>query len=399
MKTSTTQTSLSVPLLALMMSFLAFSIDAVLPALEIIGKDLNIKELTEKQQVISSIFLGLAIGQLGFGPLSDSLGRKPAIYIGFLFFSIGTLICILAQSMPVMVVGRFLQGFGLSSNRIVCVALIRDVFKGNEMAKIMSLIMTIFILIPILAPILGQYILQFGDWELIFIVLFIFTLLVTFAFALKQQETLAPEHRIPFSFSKSSKALKEIAKEKQAMQYTIISGLVFGAFMTYLNLSQDIFQNLYQKGENFPYYFGLVAVSVGLTSFLNGKFVDRFGMLNIVRYSLFGILVLSLGFQCYLIVFQHPSFTVFLSLWIPMMFCVGFLFGNLNSIAMEPLGHIAGIGASVVGSLSTLIGVPISAYVGSLYDGNLQPLVGIFLVVSTLSLVYIFWSKWVGDKG
>ena len=121
-------------------------------------------------------------------------------------------------------------------------------------------------------------------------------------------------------------------------------------------------------------------------------------MLNIVRYSLFGILGLALIFQIYLSVFQHPSFVIFLSLWIPMMFCVGFLFGNLNSIAMEPLGHIAGIGASVVGSLSMLIAVPISAYVGSLYSGNLQPLVAIFLAVSVLSLVYIFWTKWLGDK-
>jgi DHA1 family bicyclomycin/chloramphenicol resistance-like MFS transporter len=384
---SSLQKSISIPLLALMMSFLAFSIDAVLPALENIGSYLQVTQKNQNQHIITSIFLGLAIGQLIYGPVSDRIGRKLSIYIGFVFFTIGTILCLWARNMETMIFGRILQGFGLSSNRIVCMALIRDVFKGKEMAKVMSMIMTVFILIPILAPSLGQLILEFGDWKSIFVFVFVFALIVTLIFAFKQKETLKPEDRIPLTYTNTKNAFLEIIRNKQAFNYTLIAGFIFAAFMAYLNMSQEIFQNLYKKGDAFPYYFALVAFSVGLSSFLNGRLVDRFGMYKIVRWALFTTIFFSAILSMAVFIFGVPSFLLFIGIFIPLMLGVGFLFGNLNSIAMEPLGHIAGIGASVIGSLSTLVAVPISAYVGSLYQDNLEPLAYGFLLLGLISLV------------
>lgn len=392
------QQKLSIPLLALMMSFVAFSIDAVLPAQGLIGRDLNVLHANDSQQIITSIFLGLALGQLIYGPLSDSIGRKTTIYIGFVFFLIGSILCLLANDMTLMYSGRVLQGFGLSANRIVCIALIRDVYKSEEMAKVMSFIMTVFIIVPTLAPTLGQAILYVSNWQMIFISLLVFTSAVTVWFALRQKETLTKEKRQTFSFNRTYNAVVEIFSTKQSFNYTIISGLIFAAFMTYLSMSPQIFQDLYGKTETFPYYFALIALSIGLASFLNGRLVERYGMIKIVKTSLYAVITLSGLFVIYINSFGNPPFVAFLIGLIPIMFSVGFLFGNLNSIAMEPLGHIAGTGASVIGSVSTFISVPISYYVGSLYKDSIMPLIASFLILGIFSIFIIFWMDYQRTK-
>lgn len=389
---------LSIPLLALMMSFVAFSIDAVLPAQGLIGDALNVVNDNDSQKIITSIFLGLAIGQLLYGPLSDSIGRKKTIYIGFVFFFIGSVLCLFAKDMTLMYIGRALQGFGLSANRIVCIALIRDVYRSEEMAKVMSFIMTVFIIVPTLAPTLGQAILYISTWKMIFIVLLAFTTIVTVWFAIKQEETLTEDKLQKFSLKRTTNAVIEIVNNKQSFNYTIISGLVFAAFMTYLNMSQQIFQELYGKTETFPYYFAVIALSIGLASFLNGRLVEKYGMVNIVKRSLYAVISLSALFVIYIQNYGNPPFIVFMVCLIPIMFSVGFLFGNLNSIAMEPLGHIAGTGASVVGSVSTFISVPISAYVGSLYQGSILPLIASFLILGIFSIFIIFWMDYQKNK-
>lgn len=387
------QTKISIPLIALMMSFVAFSIDAVLPALGIIGNHLNVINPNDNQQIITSIFLGLAIGQLIYGPISDSIGRKPTIYIGFLFFFIGTFICIFAKNIDTMSIGRVVQGFGLSANRIVCLAIIRDVYKSNEMAKIMSFIITIFILVPTLAPTFGQLVLVWGGWQIIFVLILLVASFATIWFSIKHPETLNPKDRSSFSFNKTIKAIIEVFKNRQALNYTLISGLIFAGFIAYLNLSQQIFQIQYKKTDSFPFYFALIALSLGLASFLNGRFVERYGMFKIVNHSLLGIFLFSGLSILYIFYISEPSFLIFLTFLIPLMFCFGLLFGNLNAIAMEPLGHIAGTGASVIGSLSTFISVPIAAYIGKQYIDSVSPLFIGFLVLSTSALVILFWTN------
>ena len=193
-------------LVSMMMSLTALSIDAMLPALPQIGRDLNVQNTNDRQLVVSLIFLGLAFGQLFFGPLSDKTGRKPAIYAGYGLFIAGSLLSLFAISFPMMLFGRFLQGAGVSAPRAVTLALVRDEYEGRAMARVMSFVMTVFILVPMIAPILGQTILLFSGWRSIFGVFILLAAITLIWFALRMPETLAAENRAPFSLNHNGRS-------------------------------------------------------------------------------------------------------------------------------------------------------------------------------------------------
>jgi len=378
----------------MMMSLTALSIDAMLPALAHIGRDLNVQNANDRQLVVSTIFLGLAVGQFFFGPLSDKTGRKPAIYAGYALFICGAFLSAFAVSFPMMLGGRLLQGIGVSAPRAVLLALVRDRFEGREMARVMSFVMTVFILIPMIAPTMGQAILLFSGWRSIFHSFVLLALITLVWFGLRMPETLAPENRTPFSLRRIIDKTIEIVKIRPALVYTVSAGLISGAFLGYLNSAQQIFQEQYALGKLFPLYFGLIALSLGLASFINAHLVLRFGMRFLVRWSLIIVLGLSIAFlgiallaggQLHLWLFMVYIMTTF--------FCVGVLFGNQNSLAMEPLGHLAGIGAAVVGSFSRLISMPLGIIIGQSYNGTIIPLITGFAILSGFTIIVIRYAN------
>ena len=273
-------------LMSLMMSLLALSIDAMLPALPQIGRDLDVGNPNSRQLVISIIFLGLAFGQLFFGPLSDTIGRKPAIYAGYALFFAGALLSIFATTFSVMLAGRLLQGFGLSAPRAVSLALVRDRFAGRSMAQIMSFIITIIVLVPMIAPSLGQVILLYSTWPAIFVSIIFLAGLTLFWFALRIPETLSPENRAPFSLKRIVSATLEILKIRTALGYTVSAGLISGAFIGYLNSSQQILQEQFDLGNLFTLAFGVIALSLGVATILNTRLVVRYGMRFLISWSL-----------------------------------------------------------------------------------------------------------------
>jgi DHA1 family bicyclomycin/chloramphenicol resistance-like MFS transporter len=377
-----------------MMSLMALSIDAMLPALPQIGSDLNVLNPNSRQLVVSTIFLGVAVGQLFFGPLSDKTGRKPAMYMGYSLFIFGALISAFAETFPIMLFGRLLQGLGISAPRAILLALVRDLYEGRLMARVMSFVMTVLLLIPMVAPSLGQAILLRAGWRSIFFSFVLIALFTLLWFALRMPETLPPEKRNPFSLGRVINSALEIIMIRPAFGYTLSAGLISGAFLGYLNSAQQIFQEHYALGERFPLYFALIAFSIGLASFLNARLVLRFGMRFLVWWSLIaivGLATLMLGIAL-LISGKLP-------LWLAMtylmstFFCVGILFGNQNSLAMEPLGHLAGIGAAIVGSLSTLISIPLGTFIGQSYNGTTVPLIIGIAVLSGLSLGVVRWTE------
>lgn len=379
-------------LMAMMMSLTALSIDAMLPALSTIGDDLGVQDPNKNQLTISALFLGLAFGQLIYGPISDSTGRKLPLYGGLIIFIIGGLISVFATNLIIMIIGRAIQGFGLASPRTVSLAMIRDQFKGREMAKVMSFVMMIFILVPTVAPGVGQLILLFAHWKAIFVFIMIMALLILIWFGTRMHETLPEENRIPFSFQRIKKSLIEIFSNKVALGYTVTAGLVSSAFIGFLNSAQQIFQNQYNLGETFPIYFGALAMSVGFASFVNSKMVMRYGSQTMVKLAISVLVIIAILFAAIV-----PNIGTTVPLWLTMtylistLFCVGILFGNLNSMAMEPLGHIAGIGSAMVGSISTFVAVAIGTIIGLQYDGTILPLIYGFAGSGALSLILIFW--------
>jgi DHA1 family bicyclomycin/chloramphenicol resistance-like MFS transporter len=366
----------------------------MLPALSQMSTDLQVQNANDRQLVVSVIFLGLAIGQLFFGPLSDKTGRKPAIYAGLALFMAGSLISVFSISFPMMLFGRLLQGAGVSAPRAVGLALVRDRYEGRAMARVMSFVMTIFILVPMIAPTLGQAILLFSGWRTIFGSFVLLAVITLIWFALRMPETLAPENRAPFSLRRIIKTTFEIIKIRPALGFTVIAGLISGLHLGYLSSAQQIFQEQYALEELFPLYFAIVALSIGLASFFNARLVMRFGMRALVRWSLFiilGLAVAALGIA--LLNAGQPPLWFMMVYFMLTFFCVGILFGNNNALAMQPLGHIAGIGAAVVGSLSTLIAVPLGTIIGRSYNGTILPLIAGIAILSGLSLLVLRWAE------
>lgn len=377
-----------VALLAMMISLVAVSIDAMLPALIQIGSDLNVADRNDSQLIIGIFFAGLGIGQLAYGPLSDNIGRKPAIYIGLALFIIGTLISLFAVNFEMMLAGRFLQGLGVAGPRVVAIALVRDLYVGRAMARVMSFVMTVFILVPVLAPALGQLILLVTGWRAIFVLFLLMALLVTLWFALRMPETLQPENRRPMTLTFLLAACKEVLCHPVAMGYTLVSGLVFGAFMGYLNSAQPILQEQYALGGQFPLYFGGLAAAIGVSTITNARLVGRFGMRLLSIIALGEITLVSLIFMAVAVYFSgHPPLWSLMLYLLLVFFSVGLLFGNLSALAMEPLGHIAGIGAGLVSSLSTLIALIPGVLIGQLFDGTVMPLVIGYLILMPLALI------------
>jgi DHA1 family bicyclomycin/chloramphenicol resistance-like MFS transporter len=381
-------------IISLMMSLTALSIDAMLPALPQIGIDLQVQNANDRQLVVSTIFLGLAIGQLFFGPLSDKTGRKPAIYGGLTLFIAGSLISIFAINFPMMLAGRLLQGSGVSAPRAVGLALVRDRFEGRAMARVMSFVMTVFILVPMIAPMMGQTILLFSGWRTIFGSFVLLAIITLIWFALRMPETLDPENRAPFSLKRIVNTAAEIIKIRPALGYTVIAGFVSGAHLGYLNSAQQVFQEQYNLGEFFPIFFATVALSIGLASFSNARLVMRFGMRSLVKWSLLAILGLSVVvFGIAFLFAGQPPLWFLMVYFMLTFFGVGILFGNNNALAMQPLGRIAGIGAAVVGSLSTFISVPLGIMIGRSYNGTILPLITGIAILSGLSLLVVRWAE------
>lgn len=379
-------------LMAALMSIVALSIDAVLPALPKIGDYLSVANPSGNQKIITSIFLGLGVGQLLFGPLSDSFGRKPIVYSGFIVFVIASIICITSKSFEMMLFGRVLQGIGLASPRTMSIAMIRDTYSGDYMAKILSIVVMVFILIPVVAPILGKFLITHYDWKFIFTFTLIYGVLILFWFWLRQRETLKDKHRISFSLSMYVTGTLQFFKIKPAVVYTMLSGFITGSFIVYLSTSQHIFEKQYNLSDEFPYIFASLAIAVGFSTFLNSQLVVKYGMKRIVHIAMISFVLTSLVF---IILFSkyNPSIEILIAFFGIQFFSIGFLFGNLRALAMEPIGHIAGIGSALNGFISTVMAVPIANYIGSFVIDSVVPLFIGFLVCGIISLLLFYSLK------
>ncbi|WP_452224773.1 multidrug effflux MFS transporter [Lacinutrix chionoecetis] len=382
-----------VALMASLMAIVALAIDALLPAISTIAADLNSVDVNDNKLLITMIFLGLGLGQLVFGPLSDSFGRKPIVYIGFLIFVIASIVCVVSPSMELMIFGRILQGIGLAAPRTIAITIVRDTYKGDFMAKIMSFVTTIFILVPVVAPVMGKFVLNHYNWTGIFYVQLIIAILVGIWFWKQQPETLKPEYKIKFTRYVFIDGLKELLKHKITIGFTIISGFISGAFIVYLSASQVIFENQYGLIDEFPYIFAGLAIGVGLATFLNGNLVMRLGMW---RLSFIAIIVFSANALLYVWLFwniPNPTLPILLVFMAIQFFTIGFIFGNIRAIAMEPIGHVAGIGAAITGFVSTLMAVPIANFIGSFVTTTALPLFLGFAVFGLLSLSIFVYMK------
>ena len=379
--------------MASLMSLVAFAIDALLPAVADIGKSIHIIDPKNNQLFITMIFLGIGFGQLISGPLSDSFGRKPIIYVGFSVFVFASFICLFATNLEMMIVGRFLQGIGLSAPRTISIAMVRDRFNGNYMARVMSFITVIFLLVPVISPALGKLLLDAYGWKSIFYSQLIIGVFIMLWVWKRQPETLDIEKRKEFKLALFIEGVKEFLKYKYAVIFTIFSGFITGSFMVYLSASQHIFVEQYNLEEEFPFIFASLAISIGMATFLNGKLVVKMGMFKLVSFFTVMFTVVSLIYILFFYGESNPNIYILLIFFGLQFFSIGFLFGNTRALAMEPIGHIAGVGAAINGFVSTIMAVPIATFIGSYITDTALPLFIGFFVCGVISLLLMLLLK------
>ena len=376
-----------IALCALLTSLVALSIDSMLPALTMIGAELGAGSENRAQLIVAALFLGLGLGQMIYGPLSDRFGRKPAIQLGLFIFVLGSVLSIFTTSFSMMLAGRVLQGLGVAGPRIVTVAMVRDRYAGEAMARILSFVMALFLLVPTVAPAIGQTILLVASWRWIFGMLLIVGLIGWVWLVLRQPETLKPEHRRPFSIGTIARGAVDSLRVRTTAGYALAAGLVLGAFIGFLSTAAQMLQVQYGLGTLFPACIAALALTQGAASLLNARLVMRLGMRLLTRVAIIGVILTSSAFFAAAVMMEgHPPFWALMVYLLLIFFFVGLLFGNLNALAMEPLGHMAGVGASAVGTVTTLLAMSLGASIGLLYDNTVLPLVGGFAVLGALSL-------------
>ena len=380
-------------MLAFMISIVAMSTDVMLPALSYIAMDLGLENANDSHFTVSSLFLGFAFGQMFVGPLSDSFGRKPIVYISYLIFIIGCMLAIFATSFTTLLIGRVLQGLGAAGPRIICTAIVRDGFEGRAMARIMSFIMAVFIVVPAIAPAIGQGVIYLSGWRATFALLLVMAVISFLWFGLRQPETLPKSARRKFSLGNIGAGIVEITKIRAALGYAITTGFIFGPFLGYLGSAQAIFQETYGARQYFAVYFGIAALAIGSASLLNSALVMRLGMQYLTVYAIVCGSFISITFLAVVLSMSGiPPLWTFMMWLIPTFFCLGILFGNLNALAMEPLGNMAGLGSAFIGATSTFISLPIGWMICDQFSGGVTPLVLGFAIFNVVALMMMNWS-------
>lgn len=378
-----------VALIAMLMATIAFSIDAMLPALPEIGADLTPNNLNRAQLIITSFVLGMGLGTFFTGPLADRFGRKAVIVAGAVLYVIATIAAYFASSLEAMLAARLLMGLAASAPRVAAVALVRDLYAGREMARIMSFVMLIFSLIPALAPSLGALIIALSGWRGIFIAFAIFASLATLWLMLRQPETLPPDRRRPLKLSTLWAAAKEVAAHPTVRLATLTQTLSMGMLFSVLSSTQQVFDQTYGQGHSFHFWFGGIAIVAASASVVNARLVGGLGMRRIIKAMFLAQIALSIGMVCVVAVHLPNQLELwFYAFWtMSVFFQAGLTLGNLNALALEPMGHIAGMAASLVTALATVGAVLIAVPIGLSFDGTPLPLAIGILVCAVLA----FW--------
>ena len=229
-----------VTLTAALMALTALSIDIMLPALPAIGAALGVNSENDRQLVVILYMVGFAVGQLFYGPLSDRFGRKPVLMLGLAIFVVGTLAALLSDTFKLLLLSRIVQGFGAASPRVIAVAVVRDLYSGRQMARVMSFTMMVFIVIPVFAPSIGQGLVHLGNWHWTFYALLIMGGAVSIWAALRLPETASPviHHESVQTLAQSFNA---VVGEMQTIAYGVCSGLMFGCLLAYVASAEQVF--------------------------------------------------------------------------------------------------------------------------------------------------------------
>ena len=381
-----------VTMMALLFASVALSIDAMLPALPAIAADLTPGAVNRAQLVVAVFFAGMGVGTLIAGPVSDALGRKATMAICAAIFLVGAILCAVAPSLSLLLAARFIQGLGAAGPRTVGMAMIRDRYRGPEMARIVSLMMMIFALVPAVAPLIGQGILLLGNWRLIFVVLMVYAIATNLWVALRQPETLAEAQRRPLNLGLLVAAGRDLVQHRIVLVSILCQGLSLACLVGILSSQQGIFAQRFASTTTFPAWFAVIALCSILGNIANARLVLRVGMRSMVLWTYGGVAGLTAAILLGNVSAVLPEVLVFPAhiLWSTAIFAMmGLTLGNLNAMAMEDLGHIAGFATSIIAAASTVLAVLLAIPVGLAFSGTQLPLMTGTLVFTGAAFILL----------
>ncbi|MFE9084294.1 multidrug effflux MFS transporter [Brevundimonas sp. NPDC003935] len=379
-------------LIAIMMAMNALAIDAMLPALPHIGEDLGVVNENTRQWVITAYLLGFGGAQLFYGPLADRFGRRPILFIGIGLYVGFSILAAFAHSFEWLILSRIGMGLGSAATRVLAVSIVRDRYSGRTMARVMSLSFLVFLGVPILAPTVGQLIMLVAPWRWIFGFFALFGGSFLLWAALRLPETLHPEDRMPIKVKRIAGAFGQALSSRIGMGYTLAMTAISGALFAFINSSQQIFFDVFKSPGLFTTVFAMVAGGIALASVLNSRMVERLGSRLIAHTALFGFIGFSL-LHAAIAYAGHDSLWVFAALQACKMFCFGFIAGNFGSMAMEPMGHIAGTAASAQGFISTIGGALLGFWIGQHFDGTTVPMTVGFAALGVVALLLVLAAE------
>jgi DHA1 family bicyclomycin/chloramphenicol resistance-like MFS transporter len=359
-------------MLAALMALNSFAIDAMIPALPEIGQQLRVANANDTQLVVVAYFLGFGSTQLIWGPLADRFGRRPILGAGVTLYVAFALVCAVAGTFPLLIAARVFQGASAAVTRVLVVAMVRDLFEGEEMARVMSLTFMVFMVMPVLAPSIGQAILLVAPWRAIFVVLAVYGLLMLGWAMLRLPETLRDEHRRTLKWRDIAAATWSPLKDPQSRGYTLALTLASGCLVAYISSIQQIVAQAFDRPAAIGAVFAAIAAPMALASWTNSRVVGRFGLRRVGHSGIAGFAAVTVlhalvGWS------GGETLALFVVLQALVMVCFAFCSANLSTLAMEHMGRIAGTASSVQGVVATIGGGLIGLAIGQAFDGTAQP--------------------------
>jgi MFS transporter, DHA1 family, multidrug resistance protein len=380
-----------VALAAATMSTQAIAIDAMLPAFPTIVAALRVGDPNHGQWIVTAYMTGLGLGQLFWGMLSDRFGRRPILLGGLTLYVVAALLCSLSGSFQALLAWRFVHGLAAACVTVTR-SVVRDLYAGRQMARVMSLTFVVFLTVPILAPSLGQLILFIAPWRYIFVVFAVFAALVASWGFVRLPETLHPEYRMTLTRKHVLHAAKLVLGTRTSIFYTLAMMVMFGTIMAYVGMVAQIFSEVFQRPKLMPSMFALCAIFMGMAAYLNSRIVERLGM-RLISHTALLLFIAVTGLHVLIAVLgleQIWTFVVFQSLT---MAAFSLSVSNFGAMAMEPMGSIAGIAASLQGFISTFSGALVGILIGEQFDGTTVPLAAGALCCGVISLGFVLLAE------
>ncbi|NHZ70125.1 MAG: MFS transporter [Proteobacteria bacterium] len=385
--------------ISMTMALAALAIDMTLPAFARMRTDFGLAaDSSAIAPVITFSLMGLALGQLAWGPLSDVLGRKVILYAGIGVYIAGAIGSALTPSLPMLYLTSFLAGIGASGARVVALSAVRDTHEGHQMAKMMSYVMAIFLLVPLVAPIIGAGILALGDWRLIYAFIAVSGIAVLLLNT-GLPETLQPEQRIALSLRQLGGAVLFVLRNRLTMGYTLAQTAVFGFFASYLASSELLIGDVFDKAEWFPLIFSGFAALLGIGVLVNNVLLNWLSLRTLLRIAFSGFLLVALAFATMAIATDgRPSLTVFIVMLAPLLVVHALLIPNLNAAALTPMGAVAGTASALIGAISILGGSVLGSFIDRAFDGTITPFALSAVGAGVVALGFSWWADRVWDS-